>query len=250
MSWVAESGVLVAAGVLAGTVGTAGGIASLVSYPALLAVGVPVLPANVANLVAFVACWPGATLASRRELIGVGRSLARGLPVAACGAATGAGLLLSTPTGAFSRVVPLLVATGSLALLAQPWLTTRFQRHVHQARAFALPLVGLVSIYTGYFGAGSGVLLLAVLLLLVDDRVPQANAAKNMLVGAGAVAAATIFVLAGPVDWVAVAPLAMGLFAGSTIGPVIARRASPTVVRWIVAALGLALAIELWARPG
>lgn len=249
MSWVGESSVLVAAGVLAGAVGTAGGITSLVSYPALLAVGVPALPANVANLVAFVACWPGATLASQRELIGVRRSLTRGLPVAACGAAVGSVLLLSTPPGAFSRVVPFLVATGSLALLAQPWLTTRFPRPRHQAGVFALPLIGLVSIYTGYFGAGSGVLLLAVLLVLVDDRLPEANAVKNMLVGAGALAAATIFVLAGPVDWRAVAPLAVGLFAGSTVGPVIARRVPPTVVRWIVAALGIVLAIELWTRP-
>lgn len=244
-----ESGLLVAAGVLAGAVGTAGGITSLVSYPALLAAGVPALPATVANLVAFVACWPGATLTSRRELIGVRRSLARGLPVAACGAAAGAVLLVSTPPGAFSRVVPFLIATGSLALLGQPWLTRRFPRHPHQAGGFALPLVGLVSIYTGYFGAGSGVLLLAVLLVLVDDRLPEANAVKNRLVGAGAVAAATIFVLAGPVDWRAVAPLAVGLFAGSTVGPVIARRVPHTVVRWIVAALGIALAIELWARP-
>jgi hypothetical protein len=249
LSWLGKSSVLVVAGVVAGTVGTAGGITSLVSYPALLAVGVPALPANVANLVACVALWPGATLSSRRELIGVQRSLTRGLPVAAGGAAAGAVLLLSTPPGAFSRVVPFLVATGSLALLSQPWLTARFPRHRHQAGAFALPLVGLVSIYTGYFGAGSGVLLLAVLLVLVDDRLPEANAVKNMLVGAGSVASAAIFVLAGPVDWRAVMPLAVGLFAGSTVGPVIARRVPPTVVRWIVAALGIALAIELWVRP-
>ncbi len=184
MSWVGESSVLVAAGVLAGAVGTAGGIASLVSYPALLVVGVPVLPANVANLVAFVACWPGATLASQRELTGVRRSLTRALPVAASGAAAGAALLVSTPPGAFSRVVPFLVLSGSLALLAQPWLTTRFLGNRHRGRAFALPLVGLVSIYTGYFGAGSGVMLLAVLLVMVDDRLPEANAVKNMLVWA------------------------------------------------------------------
>lgn len=248
MSLVGESGVLVAAGVLAGAVGTAGGITSLVSYPALLAVGVPALPANVANLVASVACWPGAALTSRRELIGVRRTLARGLPVAAAGAAAGAVLLLNTPGGAFSRVVPFLVATGSLALLAQPWLTARLHRH--RAGAFAMPLVGLVSIYTGYFGAGSGVLLLAVLLVLVDDRLPEANAVKNMLVGAGGLASTVIFVLAGPVHWTAVVPLAVGLFVGSTVGPVIARRVPPTIVRSIVATFGIALAIDLWIHPG
>src|SRR4051794_41659546 len=71
---------LAAAGLVAGVVGTAGGITSLISYPALLAVGVPPLAADVANLVALVACWPGSALVSRRELAGAGRWLARGLP--------------------------------------------------------------------------------------------------------------------------------------------------------------------------
>lgn len=247
MSPVAAS-LLVAAGAVAGVVGTAGGITSLVSYPALLAVGLPPLTANVANLVALVACWPGSALTSRRELAGAGRWLARGLPVAAAGATAGAVLLLTTPPGVFSRVVPFLVAGGSLALLLAPALTARVGGR--RGRASALPLVALVSVYSGYFGAGAGVLLLALLLVLVDDRLPEANAMKNMLNGVSTVAAATVLVLAGPVDWTAVAPLAVGLFAGSLAGPVVARRLPARAVRWLSAGLGFALAVRLALTAG
>ncbi|HEU5045990.1 MAG TPA: sulfite exporter TauE/SafE family protein [Nocardioidaceae bacterium] len=248
MSLVGQSVALLAAGALAGAVGAAGGITSLVSYTALLAVGLPPQPAAVGNLVAAVALGPGSALTSRRELVNARRSLARGLPIAAAGATAGALLLLSTPAGVFSRVVPFLVATGALALLAQPWLTARVSAHQHRAAIVAWPLIGLVSIYLGYFAAGSGVMLLAVLLVLVEDRLPEANAVKNMLVGVGALASATVLALTGPVDWRVVAPLTIGLFAGSTAGPVIARAVPPTLVRWVVAALGFALAVELWLR--
>ena len=249
MTGVTDFIALVAAGVLAGAVGAAGGVTSLVSYPALLAVGVPPLPANVANLVAGVACWPGSALTSRRELAGAQGSLRRGMPVAAAGAAVGAVLLLNTPPGTFTRIVPFLVAIGSLALLVQPWLSTLIARNGDQAGAAVWPLIGLVSVYGGYFGAASGIMLLAAVLVLHERRLPEANAIKNMLVGAGTVVAAAIFVLVGPVDWSAVVPLALGLFAGSAAGPIIARRVPPSVVRWVVGLLGLTLAIALWLRP-
>jgi uncharacterized protein len=240
---------LAAAGVVAGTIGAAGGITSLVSYSALLAVGVPPLPATVSNLVASVACWPGSALTSRRELAGTRYLLFRVLPIAAIAAGVGSMLLLSTPAGVFSRVVPFLIALASLTLLSQPWLTAGAAHNASQTRPLAWLLVTLVSIYAGYFGAGSGIMLLAILLVLFDDRLPEANAIKNMLVGVTSLAAAVIFVCAHPVDWAVVAPLAIGLFGGSMIGPVVARRLPARIVRWAVAALGLALATELWLNP-
>ena len=247
MTGATEFVALVAAGALAGTVGAAGGVTSLVSYPALLAVGVPPLPANVVNLVAGVACWPGSALTSRRELAGAQGSLRRGLPVAAAGSAVGALLLLSTPPGAFTRIVPFLVAIGSLALLVQPWLSPMIVRKGDRP-AVVWPVIGLVSVYGGYFGAASGIMLLTALLVLHERRLPEANAIKNMLIGAGAVVAAAIFVLLGPVEWSAVAPLAIGLFAGSAVGPIITRSVPWGIVRWVVGLLGLTLAFTLWLR--
>ncbi len=225
-----------------GVVGSAGGITSLVSYPALLAVGIPALPANVTNLVAGAACWPGAALTSRREMAGSGPHLARRLPVAAAGAVLGAVLLLVTPPGTFTVIVPYLVAAGALALLAQPLLIAA----TRGLRGHALVPIGLVSVYGGYFGAGSGILLLAVTLVLLDSDLPRANALKNMLVGASTLAAAAVLAVTGPVAWPFVAPLALGLFAGSIVGPVVARRVPAPIVRVTVAALGLYLAFVLW----
>src|ERR1022692_3666013 len=105
-----DAALLLSAGVLAGMVGSAGGTASLISYPALLAVGIAPLAANVTNAVAFVASWPGSALGSRPELRGQARCLRRWAPLAAAGGAAGAALLLLTPAGVFDRVVPFLVA--------------------------------------------------------------------------------------------------------------------------------------------
>ena len=243
---------LAGAGAVAGLVGTAGGITSLVSYPALLLAGVAPLQANIANLVALVACWPGSALASRPELRGRGPWLRRWGIVAAAGGVAGSLLLLHTPPGVFSRVVPFLVAAGSLALLGQPWLAARpaWQDGGGRGRALLLP-AGLLalSLYNGYFGAGSGVLLLALLLLTTEPRLATANALKNMVVGAATITSAALFAILTHVDWAAVAALAAGLFVGSLVGPWVARRLPPAVLRWLVAVTGLALAVHLWLAP-
>ena len=114
---------LLVAGMVAGVIGTAGGITSLVSYPALLAVGLPAYEANVANLVAGVACWPASALVSRPELRAVRAHLPAGMAAAAAGAAAGSGLLLVTGSDLFRQLVPFLVAAGSCVLLAAPRLT-------------------------------------------------------------------------------------------------------------------------------
>jgi uncharacterized protein len=243
---------LFGAGVVAGLVGTAGGITSLVSYPALLLAGVAPVQANIANLVALVACWPGSAVASRPELRGRGPWLLRWGIVAATGGTAGSVLLLNTSAGIFSRVVPFLVAAGSLALLFQPWLAARpaWRDDAGRGKALLLP-AGLfaLSVYNGYFGAGSGVLLLALLLLTTDPLLPRANALKNMVVGAATIISAVLFAVLTRVDWTVVAALAPGLFVGSLIGPAVARRMHPGILRWLVALTGLALAIRLWIDP-
>jgi uncharacterized membrane protein YfcA len=243
---------LVAAGAVAGLVGTAGGITSLVSYPALLWAGVAPIQANVANIVALVACWPGSAAASRPELRGQGPWLRRWGVVAAAGGTAGALLLLGTPPGVFGRVVPFLVAAGSVALLLQPRIAATRAGTPGASRGSALLLpCGLfaLSLYNGYFGAGSGVLTLALLLLTTEPVLVNANALKNMLVGAATIASAVLFVILTHVDWAAVAPLAAGVFAGSVAGPWVARRLPPALLRWLVALTGLALAVHLWLSP-
>ena len=245
-----DSAALVVAGALAGLVGTAGGITSLISYPALLAVGVPALPAAIANNVALVAYGPGAALASRPELRGRGRWLRGVAVVSVVGGAVGAGLLLTTPAGAFRRIVPFLVIAGVLALVLEPHLGTRRRQDHAQRHPFILVgLLFVLALYNGYFGAGSGVMTLTALLVLVDRRLVTANALKNVLVGAGVGAAAIVFALAGPVRWQAAGPLALGMLIGSSVGPRVTRRLPARWLRLIIALLGLVLAIELLINP-
>jgi uncharacterized membrane protein YfcA len=245
---------LVAAGALAGVVGTAGGILSLVSYPALLALGLSPLTANVSNLVAAVSCWPGAALGSRPELKGRARWLRRWGPTAAIGAGIGTALLLLTPAGVFARIVPWLVLLGAFSLLLEPqisrWRTRRFPGQVEPHPLALTAWLLAVFVYGGYFGAGSGVMTLTLMLVLVDRYLPIANALKNMLIGAGQIVCAILLTIFGPVDWGAVWPLAIGMLGGSTVGPVVARHAPRTALRYAIVALGIGLAVELWVNPG
>jgi uncharacterized protein len=250
MITVGDAAILLGAGAVAGLVGSAGGITSLVSYPALLAVGLPALSANVANIVALVGCWPGSALASQPELEGKGPWLRRWAPLAAVGGAAGSVLLLETSAATFARVVPFLVAGASLALLLEPRLARWRRKRRSQDSKLALP-AGLVtlSVYNGYFGAGSGVMILTMLLLLVDRHLPRANALKNMLLGVGTLVSAAILTLSGSVSWSAAVPLGIGMFAGSSIGPHATRRLPATILRLLIALLGISLAVELWLHP-
>ena len=251
MTSITDAVALVAAGVLAGLVGSAGGITSLISYPALLAMGLPALRASITNSVALVACWPGSALSSRSELRGSAGWLRRWMLITAVGGAAGAALLLSTPPGVFERIVPGLIVVGSLALLFEPRLTAWRQRRGGSEGRFALP-VGLLalSLYNGYFGAGSGVMTLTLLLLLVERRIAVANALKNMLIGAASVISAAIFAVAGSVDWTKAVLLALGMLVGSNLGPRAARRLPAPLLRVLIALLGIGLAIQLSVHPG
>jgi uncharacterized protein len=237
---------LIGAGIVSGVVGSGGGVTSLVSYPALLAAGVPPLPASMANLIAGVAMGPGSALTSRRELSGGVSALKRLLPAVALGTMVGSGLLLVTPPGIFARMVPFLVASASILLVVQPALMKLRKHGPDDGAVLDVAVVGAVSIYGGYFGAGSGVMLLAVILLLVDARVPPANAIKNILVATTSLTAAAVFSTMAQVPWSAVIPLAGGLLVGSALGPPIVRRLPPDIVRWFAAAFGFVLAILLW----
>lgn len=247
---VGDGALLVGAGIVGGIVGTAGGITSLITYPALLAVGVAALPANIANLVALVVYGPGAAVSSRPELTGEWPWVARWSLVTTAGAAGGAVLLLVTPGRAFEHVIPFLVALGSLVLLLQPRLSRLTGNRLHGNRGFLAGSLLAVSTYNGYFGAGAGVMTLAVMLLVVDDHVARANALKNMLVGAAGIASAAVLAVAGPVQWGAVVPLGAGIFVGGTIGPHVARRLPGGLLRWLVALVGVGLAVKLWVSPG
>lgn len=241
----AQAGALFLAGIAGGIVSVLVSLASLVTYPALLAVGLPPVSANVTNTVALVFNAIGAGVGARPELVGQRPTLLRLAIVAGAGGATGALLLLAFPGRWFELIAPVLIAAASVSVLAQPWLQrrARFQpRGITVATATAF---FATTVYVGYFGAAGGILSLFALSSIIDRRLVEVNAAKAVLMGAANGVAALAFILFGPVAWAAVVPLAGGLFVGGLIGPWIARRLPSGVFRGLIAISGLAVATVL-----
>lgn len=237
--------ILLGAGILAGLVSTIVSLASIVSYPALLALGIPPLSANVTNTVALLFTAIGATAGSQRELQGQRARVIRLGTLTALGGATGAALLLLTPGGAFELVAPVLVAAASLVLLVQPRLTAAFG---HAGGEHSVPLrigVFAVAIYTGYFGAAGGILTLAILAAMLELPLIRVNAVKNVVAGLSNGVAALGFAVFGPVRWAAVLPLAAGFLTGGWIGPSLVRRLPGQALRVVVVICGVAVAIKL-----
>jgi len=242
---------LVGVGFLAGVVSVVVSLASVISYPALLALGLPPVAANVTNTVSLVFSGIGAAAGSRPELRGLGRGPLRLGAVAAVGGAAGAGLLLLLPASTFAFAVPLLVAGASGLILAQPVLARARGPAAsggRRRRVFLLGALVAASAYVGYFGAAGGVLLLAVLSELVVLPLVRTNAVKNVVAGMANAVAAVAFVLVGPVYWPAVPPLALGFLAGGWVGPSVARRVPAPALRRLIAGCGLAVAAVLAAR--
>jgi uncharacterized protein len=268
---VAEALALAAAGVAAGVISTVVGLASVVSYPALLAIGLPPLAANMTNTVALLFTGVGAAAGSRPELAGQATRVRHLGTIAALGGGAGAALLLVTPPQTFVRVAPVLIGAASLALLT-PSRQDRAPRRGtgpgddghrcgagpghdghrcgagpgHEGRRRWL-LAGVfgVAVYIGYFGAAGGIVMLALLVAMVAEPLARVNAVKNMLGAVANAVAAVAFAVFGHVDWAAVVPLAAGFLIGGWTGPALVRRIPGRVLRIGVAGCGLVVAVRL-----
>jgi len=244
MNWL----LLFTAGVIGGLTGSIAGLASVATYPALLAVGLPPVAANVTNTVALVFNAVGSMLGSRPELAGQGRYLRRMAPVAAVAGAVGAALLLTTPADGFEKVVPFLLGFSALTIaLPRRQDADADPQAPHDRRTLVLQSVGIfaIAVYGGYFGAAAGVVLLAMLLRTGHPTLAHANAAKNVLLGIANLVAAIGFIAFAPVHWAPVLPLGLGCLIGSRLGPVVVRHAPATPIRIVIGLAALVLAVKL-----
>lgn len=239
---------LAVAGVAAGAVNAVAGGGSLISFPALLAVGLPSVTANVTNAVALLPGYLGGTIGYRRELEGQRpRAAALGLTTAIGGVA-GAALLIVSPDEVFEAIVPFLILAACALLAAQPALSRRLRAPSNDPRAHRSPRLHgaafAAAVYGGYFGAGLGIVLLAVLALALDDELQRLNALKGLLSLVIGVASVAFFVAFGPVRWGAAAIMAVAAFAGGHAGVAVARRLPANVLRGLV--IGFGVAVSLW----
>ena len=243
---------LAGAALVAGAVNAVAGGGSLISFPALLAVGYPALTANVTNSVALTPGYFGGTLGYRRELTGQrGRILALGA-ISAAGAVVGAVLLLISSAELFERIVPWLIFLACGLLAAQ----TRLARLVRDRRSdgpadgdgHTAPLFAaqfLAAAYGAYFGAGVGIMMLAILGIFLADNLQRLNALKGLLSFLISVVAAVSFLLFADVSLLAVAVMAVASLLGGQLGVLLARRLDDRTLRWLVIAFGVAVGLRL-----
>jgi uncharacterized protein len=246
----AELATIGCAAIAAGTLNALAGGGTLITFPALTAIGLPAVAANVTNTVALCPGYLGATVAQAGDLRGQGRRLALLLPAGAAGGVVGALLLLRSEERLFRALVPWLILLATALIAFQEPLRRAIARRSGSSQSgagAAVPAVGLAAVYGGYFGAGLSVIVLAALALLLDDTLTRLNALKQAVALAVNVAAAVVFVASGPVDLTLAVVMAAGALLGGALGGRIARRVSAGVLRWSVVAIGLVVAAAYFA---
>ena len=241
----AEYAIVLVAGFVAGVMNAIVGGGSLVTFPALVGVGLPPLQANVSNTIGVLPGSIGAVVGYRRELLLRRASALRLASLSLAGGVVGATLLLALPEATFETVVPFLLVIAAGLTLLQPrittWLAARGPRPAHGGGPLAIGVL-LTGVYGGYFGAAQGVILLALLGILLDPDLQIANAVKNLLALVANLLAAVIFALFADVDWAAAAAVAIGAAIGGIVGARVARQLPAAALRWAVVVVALATA--------
>ena len=237
------------AGIGAGTINTVVGSGTLLTFPALLAVGLAPVTANVSNTVGLAPGSLSGAIGYRAELVGQGRRTSILATGSVLGGIIGAVLLLTLPAAAFLAIVPVLIGISLVLVIVQPWLSERLAARNGADRTEVTPAlwvgVFLTGIYGGYFGAAQGILLLAIMGVLLTESLQRINGVKNVLATLANAVAAVVFVFTADVDWVAAALVAAGAVIGGQIGARVGRRLPPGVLRAVVVIVGLTAIAKL-----
>lgn len=235
---------LVLGGVVAGILASAASFASLASYPLLLSVGVPPVLANVTNDGALIWGSLGSILGSLRELHGYWHQVLYYAFFTVIGSAIGCWLLLAFPSAIFEKVVPFFILiAGTLVLVSGKHQPNPQRQHSIGERCFYTICLVLVGIYAGYFGAASGIVVLVLLTYLTEENFVVVNALKNAVGAFTNLAALVIYAFTSHILWWDAIPMAVGMFIGGYLGPIVVRHVSAKLMRWIIAILAVTQAL-------
>jgi uncharacterized protein len=237
---------LAGAGVLAGAVNSAVGSGTLLTYPVLVASGLPPVVANGTNTLGLIPGSAAAAWGYRRELRGRVRRLLPLCLAIMVGAAVGAWTVVRLPA-AFEAIVPWLILAAVVLVVAQPWLARRLETVATSPdephhRALVPSILG-TGVYSGYFGAGQGMVLLAVLGTLHDHDLQRSNGVKNLLAACANVVSATVFVLAASVNFAAALAVGIGALVGGLVGAPVTRLLPQAGLRALVVVVGIVAAV-------
>ncbi|MFD4247814.1 sulfite exporter TauE/SafE family protein [Streptomyces sp. NPDC058525] len=252
-----ESLAVFAAGIGAGTINTIVGSGTLITFPVLLATGLPPVTANVSNTLGLVPGSISGAIGYRKELRGQRARIIRLGAVSLVGGLAGAVLLLVLPSDSFDTIVPALIGVALLLVVLQPRLAAALRRRQEAAGAdpghpdggpVLLSGMLLSSAYGGYFGAAQGVLYVGLMGLLLREDLQRINAVKNVIAAMVNGIAAVVFLFVATFDWTAVLLIAVGSTIGGQIGAKVGRRLSPTVLRGVIVAVGVLAIVQLLLR--
>jgi uncharacterized membrane protein YfcA len=231
------------AGIAAGTINTIVGSGTLITFPTLLALGVPPVLANTSNTLGLVPGSASGAWGYRRELVGQRQRFLWLAPATITGGILGAILLLVLPSGAFKAIVPVLIALGVLLVIIGPSLSRRL--HTHEGRnRWLWPAMFANGIYGGYFGAAQGVIMMALFTVGIKDDLQRLNALKNVLSAMVNGVAAVVFLFASHIDWRIAGLLAVGSLIGGQIGASVGRRLPPVLLRAVIVCVGVAAIVS------
>lgn len=261
------------AGVGAGAINAAVGSGTLITFPALVAFGVPPVSATMSNALGLIPGNIASSFGYREEIRGQGKRLLKLLPASLLGSLVGAYLLLHLPEDTFESVVPVLILVALVLVIGQPMLQRALKRKklkdaqgqpgvpagtgaagtgpaaVGDGIAPLAPgralVVGLIvfatAIYGGYFAAAQGIILVGLLGLVLSDSIQRLNGAKNVLVLVVNITSATVYSIVGfdRISWLSVLLIAIGSLVGGYAGARVSRRLSPVLLRTVIVVLGL-----------
>jgi len=246
----AAAALLGVAGLAGGTIASLAGGAALITFPALIAVGLTPISAIASNIAALTPGSLIAALSDRTQLPPLNRGFVGLVLASVIGAGIGAMLLMLTSNRIFEILVPLLIGFATVLFafgeqISGAMRARSLAKHGREPeiKLTSIPMLLPVSVYGGYFGAGLGVLLVAVLQLATSGQYRPANATKNLVAALNGAVAAMVFAVQGSIDWPATLTMMGGALIGSLIGARIARHAPREIMRWVVTAIGAILTI-------
>ncbi|MFJ6630596.1 sulfite exporter TauE/SafE family protein [Streptomyces sp. NPDC091376] len=252
-----EAIAIFAAGTAAGTINTIVGSGTLITFPVLLATGLPPVTATVSNGLGLIPGSISGAIGYRAELTGQRRRILRLGTAALIGGLCGAMLLLLLPPTAFETIVPVLVALALVLVVLQPRISAAVQRRRERngnvdphpdGGPLLITSVMLASVYGGYFTAAQGIIYLSLMGMLLHDSLQRLNATKNVLAAIVNSVAALFFLFVAHFDWTAVLLIAVGSAIGGQIGAKIGRRLSPVVLRTTIVVVGTVAIVQLLMR--
>jgi uncharacterized membrane protein YfcA len=235
------------AGFGAGALNSVIGSGTLLTFPVLIAFGVPPITANISNNLGLVPGSIAAFIGSRHELAGSKSRLPQMLGWSAPGALLGALAVLKFPAKSFETIVPFLILTGVALMLLQPKIAKLHTRtHVSPISLPVRFAIFLTGIYGGYFGAAQGVILIGLLTAFAGETLYRANAIKNALAGTANFVAGIIFVLIAHLNWGIVLAISIGSVLGANVGSRYGRKIPKNVYRGLICVVGVAAALKFW----